>query len=1296
MGRVWRADGPSGPAALKILSVDLAEVRERFELEARALMKLRHPNVVRAVDYGHAEDGTPFIALELLDGESLEEREARSGKLPVAEALAIGRAAAAGLAAAHQLGIVHRDVKPGNIFLESDGGVKVLDFGIAFWSASDGRMPVSRLTQPGTVMGTPSYMAPEQVAGDRDEDVRTDVWGLGAVLYHAIAGREPFHAGDNYLAELTRILTEPPDPLPEEVPDDVEEVILCALSKDREERYQSMTELDAALRAVIQGDAPPSSRRAVAVDLDVMGSLAEEIRLVSALLVDGLDEEQQQLFTDAVRRHGGVGSPLRGGHAVAVFGLDAWQGDEAERAARASLEVRGFVDRIGIGTGKAVRGLSRRAEPAAAAPSGTMTGEAVAAAQKAMVAMETKGQTLRPQAAATVLAQARAPSRVPAPVVACPETQRRLQGGFELLGARVVGIRAGRRVLRPREIAGREIPFVGRDEALDTLIDVIEEAEEKEQAAAILLTGPPGIGKSRLRFELMRWLTEEEAELCSLQARAEVGRSRVPLGVVREMLRRHAEIPEGTDEKRARERIEALVASAELDEELAGPTSEFVGELLGVPFAEGEALRAARADPQLMAERVRLACGDLIEGWTRQGLVLIEVEDAQWADDASLALLRSLLIRHKAKPLVIVVSARPAFLVEHRHFADAIHLELGELSGFDIGLIVEAVLGRSEPAVVERAAGNPYMAEELSLAVRDGDDPSSLPLTVEGAVLARLDKLSPDEKDLLKRAAVLGRRFWREALEALGEPLAGKLLMRLRQRDLVIPGMDSRLHGCDEWIFRQAIVYEVCAGLLTEEQRRNLHRAAAGWLSRRADATAEEVARHFEAADEAGRAALWWLRAVHGAHTRGESRNVCHFAERVLAVGEAANLPAAEALSMHLLRCEAWYWLGQREQLADELAAARKLAEESGGVGEAALAKTWRWQAQHDLRWGNPDDALVAAERATALADASGDLELRVQSRATLAQLLSTRGELERAAEVAGQALELAKQAAGSLIRATAARALAQVEVRRGRLSSSLFYFTMARNLCKEVGALREACLNSIGVAEGLCRLGDYEQAERMLLKTLEPAESLDLRAIAGWLKMHLGLVHHRLGDSAAGLQLVQDAIDAAAALDHAHLQVAALLQRATISSESHRPDAALDAADEASIRAESHDLRWERQHCLTTRAHALVELRRWQEALDACETAGAARQALADTPLPGDVDLALARYDALTGLGREEDARVALEHAWTCLEELKAHVDGEAFAVSFVRRIPAHARVADLHASSPPPERRSRRRIRE
>jgi len=206
---------------------------------------LSHPNVVDVFDVSSSADGRPYIVAELLQGEELGNHLERVGRMPIAAAARVVRQISAALGAAHDAGIVHRDVKPENVFLLGDGArVKVLDFGIS--KLGDGK---DGLTKTGTVMGTPDYMAPEQARGDK-VDARADIYAAGAILYRAVTGRKPFEGLDDPMATLTAVLTqEPPRPtqLNPEVPLALELVIQRAMAKNAAERFQSMAELDAAL-----------------------------------------------------------------------------------------------------------------------------------------------------------------------------------------------------------------------------------------------------------------------------------------------------------------------------------------------------------------------------------------------------------------------------------------------------------------------------------------------------------------------------------------------------------------------------------------------------------------------------------------------------------------------------------------------------------------------------------------------------------------------------------------------------------------------------------------------------------------------------------------------------------------------------------------------------------------------------------------------------------------------------------------------------------------------------------------
>ena len=250
MGVVYRAlDTRLGrPVALKFLpeslSVD-ARAKERLTLEARSAASLDHPNIGVIHDIEEA-DGRIFIVMSLYEGESLKERLAHQ-PLPVVDALELAIQACRGLAAAHDRGIIHRDIKPANLFITRDGLLKILDFGLVKLEQSEG------LTMPGTIMGTPEYMAPEQIRG-RTVDQRADLWALGVVLYEMLTSTSPFRANGELSAIILEVINGRPRPVDElhpGLPPGLGGLLERALAKDREERFGSAQEMAEELRRVL-------------------------------------------------------------------------------------------------------------------------------------------------------------------------------------------------------------------------------------------------------------------------------------------------------------------------------------------------------------------------------------------------------------------------------------------------------------------------------------------------------------------------------------------------------------------------------------------------------------------------------------------------------------------------------------------------------------------------------------------------------------------------------------------------------------------------------------------------------------------------------------------------------------------------------------------------------------------------------------------------------------------------------------------------------------------------------------
>jgi len=263
MGEIWRANDPrlDRDVAIKVLPPGFAgneQFRARFEREARAISSLNHPNICTLFDVGE-EDGTHFLVMELIEGESLAERLRRDGPLPVEQVLQIGGQIASALAAAHRSDIVHRDLKPANIML-TGSGAKLLDFGLAKMatapevpSGSLTSLPTRQeaLTEEGTILGTFQYMAPEQLEGS-EADARTDLFALGAVLYEMITGKPAFEGKGRASLIAAIIEREPPSmsSLQPLTPPSLERIVSLCLKKDPAERWQTAHDVKLGLEWV--------------------------------------------------------------------------------------------------------------------------------------------------------------------------------------------------------------------------------------------------------------------------------------------------------------------------------------------------------------------------------------------------------------------------------------------------------------------------------------------------------------------------------------------------------------------------------------------------------------------------------------------------------------------------------------------------------------------------------------------------------------------------------------------------------------------------------------------------------------------------------------------------------------------------------------------------------------------------------------------------------------------------------------------------------------------------------------
>jgi len=321
MGRVYKVLDTKikDRVALKLIKPEIAsnlETIERFGNELRLARQIAHRNVCRMFDLGEAE-GTHFITMEYVHGEDLKTMIRMSGQLGVGTTIHIAKEICAGLAEAHRLGIIHRDLKSSNIMIDREGNVRIMDFGIAR------RLKERGVTGVGVIIGTPEYMSPEQVEA-REIDVRSDIYSLGVILYEMLTGRVPFEGDTPFTIGVKHKGEMPRDPrqFNPQIPEDVSLIILKCLEKDRVKRYQSATEVLAHLEKMEK--AAPLEKAEL---LKIKPATSTEIRikfeakklifpglLIAALVMAGITVSRTTLF-----KHKPTAAPMPAEHSIAVL-----------------------------------------------------------------------------------------------------------------------------------------------------------------------------------------------------------------------------------------------------------------------------------------------------------------------------------------------------------------------------------------------------------------------------------------------------------------------------------------------------------------------------------------------------------------------------------------------------------------------------------------------------------------------------------------------------------------------------------------------------------------------------------------------------------------------------------------------------------------------------------------------------------------------------------------------------------------------------------------------------------------
>ncbi len=812
--------------ALKVLAPELAEdeeFRARFSRESRVAAALEHPNVVPVYAAGEL-GGSLWIAMRYIPGTDLRALLAQ-GPIDLERTVGILRQVARALDAAHEAGLVHRDVKPANILLAAGGDplhAYLTDFGLTK------RVTGPSVTATSEFLGTVDYASPEQVEG-APLDGRADQYSLGCVAFHCLTGAPPFSNRTETIAVLWAHVAEPPPKASERVGDvrsGVDEVLSRAMAKDPQDRYPTCEALVQAL-----GDQLPG--RGLGLDSPTRGTASppsparKAVTVVAVVLPgEGADPEvaaasEESLAGEATAVLGGHGATVQlplPGRVVGIFGHPELHEDDALRALRAAQALSGTMPaaRVGIDTGVVLASHDLK---------GPVLGGAIRLSEAAGA-----GEVLLTKAT----------------LERAPTAQSEPSGGAH----RLVTVSRATDAL-PRRT---DIPLVGREAELATLRDAFGRVLRERACNVLTVLGAPGVGKSRLASELAAHV---QGEATVLRGRCLPYGEGITFWPVAEMLTQAAGITDADSPEVAKGKISSL---------LAGHPD---GELVAERVASLVALSAAGAP----AEEGRWAFRKLLEHLARGRPVVVQVDDLQWAEPGLFEALEH-VVDLCTGPVLLLCLARPELYERRGDWGagklNAATIVLEPLTKEEGARLAEGLLGSLHPEVrdlvVRSSGGNPLFLEQMAEAwVEQGvlrrDDgswvlsvpPSEVPVppTVSAVVAARLDHLPPPERQVLLAASVVGERFSPIELAELIAPQAAPveaLLAALTRKRLVqaTPGPG------EPYAFAHLLVRDVAYEALPKATRAGLHERMADHLERvagsRIDEVAEIVGYHLERA----------------------------------------------------------------------------------------------------------------------------------------------------------------------------------------------------------------------------------------------------------------------------------------------------------------------------------------------------------------------------------------------------------------------------------------------------------------
>jgi len=1289
MAVVYRArDRSTGQTvALKVLREDAAVDTDRFVREAVLLAGLSHPAVVRYIAHGTVS-GRPYLAMEWLSGEDLDQRLGRA-PLTVEAAVALARRVCEALAVVHPRGVVHRDIKPANIFLP-DGDVhraQLLDFGIA--RREGGRVA----TGTGVVLGTPGYMAPEQVRGDRDIDGRVDVFAVGCVLFECLTGQPAFD-GSTPLAILARILMDDAPrvaSLRPELAGPLDDLVAQMVARDRTLRVPDAQAVLDALDGL--GTLEAAARSPGVLKPAALTHAERRVVCVIAAALGDADAEPEAALTVDGRTVVSPASP----HAATLAAVAAAHGAQLERLGALSLVMFAGDEAARDGAARAARCALALAE-AGAHPVALVTGRAELhggwavgeAVDRALALVELARGS--PRAAGAVALDATAASLLGGDFLVDPDPTtpwlvRAREDELEAEGER------GDRWL------GRAVPFVGRGREMATLEALLGQTLAEETATAALVTGPAGVGKTHLVREFVRRAQRLHGEALTVwSVRADPVGAGATFGLLASLLRDVAGVRGVRDLADARERVAQRFGpplTASLGPVEGAARLAWVAELAGVPWDDAAApeVAAARADAQWMGDALLAGWEALVGAVTATGPLLLVFDNAHWGDAVSMRFVAQALARHADRPWMALAVGRDALhdaLPRLWSGAAAQEVKVGPLPSRAAAQLCRAVLGDDAnqgqiDEVVARAEGSPLFLEELLRARIRGEE--ALPASLVAIVQARVEAMEPEARRVLRAASVFGQVFARDGVAALighrptgveglgsAPAVLDGWLDELSRREVIAPrnGLSTTPGGSGRWAFRHDLLRVAAYAMLTGSDRTLGHALAGRWLRDAGEGNPRVLADHFTRGNlwlDAARALLDAAREalaghdldgalVHAAAVRAQCEGHEHApVERETLVGLS-----------YLVDAEVRMWRGEPQRGRDAAALAMR--------GLAVGSADWfRAAGEYGTALGRVGDLDGLRQWIAQTADVCPAADALVPWAVAFARV-SVHLYYANDFDVPDRVLAAVERALGdrpmdALVEARLAGAWAARASAVGDIDAVEAQTRRSLEAYERAGDLRNATTQRTVLGIAALRRGSPEEAEGWLDASLAFSARQGLGLGQGMALRHLALVYFQRGETARALDVSTEAIDTLRQTEHATLYAAARCERGQMlrllgdleGAEAEARAALASSGAAAMIEEFGYALR------------AAVCLGRG-DALRALEFIRAARAApVSDRPvLDGWALATAAQIEALATLGDAEGARAVARDAWSRLQARAAAFADPVRRQRFVEGVPSHA----------------------